>query len=153
MKKKLRDVVRELRKNSTDAERLLWNNLRMKQLAGYKFRRQCPIGPYVVDFASLKKRVVIEIDGGQHALKETYDKERDNWLHKQGFEVLRFWNTEVLLNMDGVLEVVRRKLVTPSHQGRGGVARLGSNGKGIMDRRIECPTYTFLTVSCRSGIG
>jgi very-short-patch-repair endonuclease len=101
------DLAKNLRKKSTDAERLLWKHLRAKQVEGFKFRRQQPIGNYIVDFVCLEKKVVIEIDGGQHASEKERDRERDNHFEKQGFKVLRFWNTEVLRNINGVLEVIR----------------------------------------------
>ena len=103
-----------MRKRHTDAERLLWHHLRSKQIEGLKFRRQQPIGKYIVDFVCFERKVVIEVDGGQHA-KEGGDKERDLWLNKEGFQVLRFWNNEVLLKPKGVLEVIREKcLKSPS---------------------------------------
>jgi len=76
-------------------------------MAGIKFRRQQPIDDYVVDFISFEKRIIIEIDGGQHSLERAKDAERQNYLVKNGFKVLRFWNNEVLQNVDGVLEVIR----------------------------------------------
>ena len=96
----------------TDAERHLWSVLRNHGL-GPKFRRQVPIGPFVVDFAAIGERVVIEVDGGQHAESER-DRARDRELEAQGFRVLRFWNTEVLANIEGVVTVVRAALPTPS---------------------------------------
>jgi very-short-patch-repair endonuclease len=98
--------AKSLRKTSTDAERLLWKYLRTKQIESLKFRRQEPIGKYIVDFACYEKKVVVEVDGGQHAASEK-DVERDAWLESQGFRVLRFWNNEVLLNIEGVLTVIR----------------------------------------------
>ncbi|NIQ38089.1 MAG: DUF559 domain-containing protein [Proteobacteria bacterium] len=97
-----------LRKGSTVAERLLWHRLRGRQLKGLKFRRQQPIGPYIVDFVNLEKRIVIELDGGQHAIERDKDEERDVWLIRQGSKVLRFWNNDVFHNIDGVLEVIRK---------------------------------------------
>jgi len=101
------NIARNLRKRFTDAEKLLWRYLRAKQLEGFKFRRQQPIGNYIVDFVCFEKRVVIEVDGGQHAVERKKDKERDNWLKGQDLKVLRFWNNEVLTNTRGVLEVIR----------------------------------------------
>jgi very-short-patch-repair endonuclease len=98
--------VKSLRKNSTDAERFLWKHLRAKQIEGLKFRRQEPIGNYIVDFVCFEKSVVIEVDGGQHSPDR--DENRDTWLRSQGFKVLRFWNHDVLQNMEGVLEVILR---------------------------------------------
>jgi very-short-patch-repair endonuclease len=96
----------------TDAERKLWNVLRNRGL-GVKFRRQVPIGPYVVDFAAISERLVIEVDGGQHAESDR-DKARDDFLASNGLRVLRFWNRDVLVNLDGVVSTVQRALTTPS---------------------------------------
>ena len=87
---KLTTLSKNLRKNSTDAERVLWQQLRAKQLSGTKFRRQQPIKNYIVDFVSFEKRVIIELDGGQHAQDAQNDHERDRILSKDGFIVLRF---------------------------------------------------------------
>jgi len=99
-------TARALRTSSTDVENLLWRQLRRKQLAQLKFRRQQPIDNYIVDFLCFEKRVVIEVDGGQHASERDKDAERDEYLIRIGFKVLRFWNNEVLQNIDGVLEVI-----------------------------------------------
>lgn len=114
MKKNLIKTAKALRKNSTKAERLLWRNLRAKQLQGFKFRRQEPLGDYVVDFVCFEKRLVIEVDGGQHMIKVVKDKQRERWLKNQGFKILRFWNNEVLRNIEGVLEVIRRNCLFSS---------------------------------------
>ena len=98
----------ELRNNSTDVERLLWRHLRNSQLEGIKFRRQQPIETYIVDFISFEKRIVIELDGGQHAENICYDEQRDACLRSNGFVVLRFWNNDVIENIEGVLEVIRQ---------------------------------------------
>ena len=109
--KKLVNTAKALRKNQTDTEKLIWRHLRAKQMEGLKFRRQQPIGNYVVDFICLEKSLVIEVDGGQHA-DNTKDKERDTWLTSESFKVLRFWNNEVLTNMEGVLEVIRENCMS-----------------------------------------
>ena len=96
--------ARELRKNATDCERLLWQHLRAHRLQGFKFKRQQPLGLYIVDFVCFEARLIIEADGGHHAEQAEYDNRRDDWLRSQGFTVLRFWNNEVLNNIDGVLE-------------------------------------------------
>jgi very-short-patch-repair endonuclease len=103
-------IARTLRENPTEAERRLWSRLRKRQLDGYRFRRQAPLGPYVVDFACLAARLVIEVDGGQHSWRTEQDAMRKAWLEANGFQVLRFWNNEVQSNLDGVLETVRRTL-------------------------------------------
>ena len=100
--------AQNLRKNLTEAERLLWSRLRNRQLEDYRFRRQHPVGRYIVDFVCLQARLVIELDGGQHNEDEAIerDAERTAWLEQEGFRVIRFWNHEVFENLDGVLDVV-----------------------------------------------
>ncbi|HWI23594.1 MAG TPA: endonuclease domain-containing protein [Lysobacter sp.] len=104
-----RDVARELRSNMTDAERRLWHCLRLRQLAGHRFRRQCPVGPYIADFACLERRLIVELDGGQHA-GSAQDRCRDAYLYRCGFRVLRFWNNLVFDNLEGVLSEIDRAL-------------------------------------------
>ncbi len=110
MRSRLTTSAKGLRKRSTDAERALWRYLRARQLEGLKFRRQQPIGKYIVDFVCLEKAIIVELDGGQHAedVQTERDRTRDQWLEHEGFTVLRFWDHEVLANTDGVLEVMRR---------------------------------------------
>ncbi len=91
----------------TEAEQLLWRHLRAHRLCGEKFRRQTPIGPYIVDFVHFGARVAIEADGGHHNGNAS-DAVRDAWLRSRGFTVLRFWNDEILRNTDAVLEVILR---------------------------------------------
>jgi very-short-patch-repair endonuclease len=102
------DNARTLRRHSTDAERVLWRHLRARQLTGVKFRRQQPLGPYVVDFVCLENRLVVEVDGGQHARQRQADAERDAWLTRQGYRVLRFWNNDVLREPAAVLQSIDR---------------------------------------------
>jgi very-short-patch-repair endonuclease len=106
-------TAKALRKDFTDTERLLWKYLRAKQMEGYKFRRQEPIGSYIVDFVCQEKRIIIELDGGQHSVERERDNKRDNWLEEQGYKVLRFWNNEVLTNTEGILEVIKDCLNHP----------------------------------------
>ena len=108
--------ARRLRKESTDAETRLWLHLRAHRYGGYKFKRQQPIGPYIVDFACFDARLVIEVDGGQHAEAAPSDSVRDAWLFGQGFRVLRFWNNEVLGNTEGVIQRIALSLQNPSPQ-------------------------------------
>ena len=104
------DKSRELRKNLTEGEQALWKHLRMRQIAGYKFRRQQPIGPYIGDFVSFEKRLIIEVDGGQHSQQVDYDAERTAWLEAQGYQVLRFWNRQVLEEIEAVKTVILKVL-------------------------------------------
>jgi very-short-patch-repair endonuclease len=105
--------AKELRYAATDAERHLWYFLRRRNLSGFRFRRQVPIGPYVVDFLCLEASLVIELDGGQHAEAQDYDRRRDDVLRARGLRVLRFWDNHVLQQTDAVLEVVLRELKMP----------------------------------------
>ena len=121
----LTPLARNLRNNSTNAERLLWQYLRCRQVQRLKFRRQAAIGHYIVDFVCFENKLVIELDGGQHAQEKnlTSDHERDSWLKDQGFTVLRFWNNEILENMNGVGETIMRhcpKTPPLTHPTRGG---------------------------------
>jgi len=96
---------RQLRTNQTDAEKKLWWRLRNRQIAGCKFVRQEPVGPYICDFVCREQRLVIEVDGGQHA-DSVADKMRDRWLVSHNYRVMRFWNNDVLSNIDGVLMMI-----------------------------------------------
>ena len=84
----------------------MWQQLRAARFEGRKFRRQVPIGRYVVDFVCFEARLIVELDGGQHAARQPYDAQRTTWLESQGFRVLRFWNTEVLGSVEAVKEVI-----------------------------------------------
>ncbi len=100
--------ARALRKRLTPQEVKLWVKLRELKLLGYHFRRQAPIGPYIVDFVSFRSQLVIEADGGQHGMPENArsDKVRDEFLRSQGFKVLRYWNSDIDRNLDGVMESI-----------------------------------------------
>ena len=98
-------LARRLRRDSTNAELRLWNKLRSRSINGYKFVRQQPVGRFVVDFICRDRRLVVEIDGGQHA-ENKRDVVRDQWLYEHNYKVLRFWNHEVMSNMDGVLQTI-----------------------------------------------
>ena len=102
--------ARELRKSPTESERALWKHLRMRQINGYKFRRQQPIGQYIVDFVNFERRVVIELDGGQHSQQMVYDSKRTAWLEAQGYQVLRFWNNQILEEAEAVKVIIFRAL-------------------------------------------
>ena len=101
--------ARELRVNSTDAERRLWSLLRDRRLDGYKFRRQYPVGSYIADFACLEHMLIVEADGGQHADNQN-DQRRTNWLQSQGWRVIRFWNDEILRNPQGIAAAILQSL-------------------------------------------
>ena len=103
--------ARALRTNSSDAERRLWRFVRNRQLAGYRFRRQIPLGRYIVDFVCLRARLVVELDGGQHLANASEDIERTLDLARAGFRVLRFWNNEVLAQTEVVLESILEALI------------------------------------------
>jgi very-short-patch-repair endonuclease len=101
----LKERRRELRRNQTDAEKAFWSLVRNKQFLGLKFFRQYSFGPYILDFYCPVKKLAVELDGGQHNLAECreYDSERTQYLNAHGIEVLRFWNNEVLREMEGVI--------------------------------------------------
>ena len=98
--------ARQLRRQQTDAEQKLWSAIRNRQLAGLKFRRQVPIGAYIVDFYCHECRLVLELDGSQHLAQLEYDDIRTCFLQAQGIRVLRFWNNEILSNIEGVLQQI-----------------------------------------------
>ena len=110
--KELREASRKLRRNMTNAERLLWSKLKGKQLRSLQFNRQKPIGNYIVDFYCLKARLVIEIDGGQHYSYDGKQKDsvRDDYMVQHGLRVLRFSNRDIFENIDGVVETIYRHL-------------------------------------------
>jgi len=122
--------ARRLRSNSTDAELRLWNRLRARSIEDAKFVRQEPIGLYVVDFVCRERRLIIEVDGGQHADNER-DYQRDQWLTAHNYRVLRFWNNEVLGNINGVLEIISAALQmdSPPHPPASGGRPLPASGE------------------------
>jgi len=110
-------LAKELRAKQTEAEKILWFKLRKRQLHVAKFRRQQRIGSYIVDFVCLEKRLIIEIDGGQHneaPIKEN-DEQRTRWLEAKGYQIFRFWNNDIIQNTDGVLEKIREVLIQRFH--------------------------------------
>lgn len=106
MKQLTRDYVRELRQNTTDAEKHLWYFLRAKRLNGFKFRRQHLIQPFVVDFICLSKKLIVELDGSQHMENQHYDEKRSAFLNSRGYRVLRFWNAEVFKETEAMLNEI-----------------------------------------------
>jgi very-short-patch-repair endonuclease len=106
----LKERARQLRRDQTDAEKRLWARLRSCQLNGFKFRRQFVIGPFITDFCCFECRLIVELDGGQHADKTPADETRSTFLCSRGYSVLRFWDNEVLRNMDAVLQRIAQVL-------------------------------------------
>ena len=103
--------AKKLRTDATDAEGIMWYQLRNRNFFGYKFKRQVPLGHYIADFVSMDKMLIIELDGGQHAEQHHYDDARTLYLNGCGYKVIRFWNTDILTNLDGVLECLRQELM------------------------------------------
>lgn len=118
--------ARALRRNATECETRIWLAVRDRRLGGFKFRRQATIGPYVVDFLCTQQRLVLEIDGGQHGGAD--DQRRDAALASAGYHVLRFWNSDVISNLDGVLQTILSALQSPSPN------PLPRAGEGYQDR-------------------
>ena len=114
----MNDFAKPLRKNPTDAERFLWGRLRRRQLGGFKFRRQRPIGPYICDFVCSEAALVIELGGSQHLDAASYDTRRDDFVRRQGFRVLRFWNAQVLRETDNVMETIFEAIHRKEMDGR-----------------------------------
>ena len=111
-----RTRARELRTNATPPERMLWRELSARKVLGVRFNRQVPIGPFVCDFVARSAKVIVEVDGGQHTGEG--DAARTRYLGAQGFRIIRFWNNDVLQNLDGVWTVIEEALSTPPHPPR-----------------------------------
>ena len=126
----LRDRARAMRTNPTEAEHRLWTMLRDRRLPARKFRRQHVIAPYIVDFACLECRLIIEADGGQHA-DSRLDLKRDQFLQQHGFVVLRFWNNEILANPAGIFDAILAALHTPHPSAASRLPPSPQEGKGI----------------------
>lgn len=107
----LRAYAREMRGRMTDAEALLWMLLRNRRIAGAKFRRQHPVGRYILDFYCVEKQLGVELDGGQHGDEAAYDQRRDDWLRGKGIQVLRFWNNQMLAETEAVMEAIYRAVI------------------------------------------
>jgi very-short-patch-repair endonuclease len=123
----MKSLARHLRQQATDAERMLWSHLRAHRMSGYKFRRQVVIEPYIVDFVCLETRLIVEADGGHHLEQGDEDLQRSEYLESLGYKVIRFWNHEILGDIDIVLERIHSYLIEapspqPSPGGRGGGA-------------------------------
>ena len=125
-----RSFAKQLRRNMTVVETKLWQQLRAKRFEDFKFRRQVPVGPYIVDFICFEKRLIIELDGSQHE-GSTYDVKRDAWLRSQEFRVLRFWNNAINSALEGTLLAIHDalQLPSPASQRRGCLSREGRDSK------------------------
>jgi very-short-patch-repair endonuclease len=106
--------ARQLRRDSTDAEKRLWRALRSK-LPQFKWRRQMPVGPYFADFACFAEKLIVELDGGQHAISVDYYEKRRRFIEEQGYRILRFWNHDALSNTNGVIDTIMSEITSPSH--------------------------------------
>ena len=143
----IRDRARKLRAEMTPQERCLWHRLReLNRMIAANFRRQAPVGRYIADFAEFGRKLVIELDGGQHGGPE--DMARDDWLRTQGFAVLRFWNSEVDGNIEGVMQVILDAMTgeavpppQPSPQGGGSAAALRSPDNASPDKNLPSPLW------------
>ncbi|HEY4345338.1 MAG TPA: endonuclease domain-containing protein [Parvibaculum sp.] len=107
--------ARNLRVNQTDAEKRLWSHLRNRAFFGFKFRRQAPIGPFIVDFLCEERKLIVELDGGQHGEQAEADARRSGYLQAQGYRVNRFWNNDTLANTEGVLTLILAALREAPH--------------------------------------
>ena len=131
--------ARRLRGRLTDAERLLWRYLRLRQLDGHKFRRQRAIGQFMVDFACLERKLIVEVDGGQHGAEQaSYDRDRTKRLRSRGYRVLRFWNNDVLRDVGSVVEVIRQSLKEPPTVKGVDVQRLCQSSCSGKSNRLLC---------------
>jgi very-short-patch-repair endonuclease len=145
----LLDFARTMRAAPTDAEHRLWEHLRAERLPNFKFRRQQPLGDFIIDFVCLEARLIIELDGGQHNGSAS-DVNRDEWLASQGFVVLRFWNNEVFENLEGVLERILVQLQAApspqplSRQGRGARSRVKGNASSKLSAREKKAGFASL---------
>ena len=161
------DKARRLRQRSTDTERRFWLILRDRRLQGWKFRRQVPLGSYVVDFYCATARLVVELDGGQHAIQAAHDQGRTDWLISQGYAVVRFWNNDVFANTDGVLSELLRHLqarnpltLSLSREGRGNAVASSLSSEVPVEPDMEdqpffacsstAPSSTYTKKECSS---
>ncbi len=124
-----------MRANPTDAERRLWSMLRDKRMPVFKFKRQMIIIPYIADFVCLERRLIIEADGSQH-VESAYDVRRDAFLKAQGFNVLRFWNTDILTNARGVFDAIYAALSTPHPSAALRLPPSPARGEGLLAGRL-----------------
>ena len=131
MRHPLRDLARNLRKYMTDTERFVWSKIRKKQFAGFRFRRQKPVGPFIVDFVCPEALLVLELDGGQHAVQKEADAARTRWLEENGFRVLRFWSIDVFKEWESVEAVIVSALIESSAKPPTPTLPPQSRGEGV----------------------
>ncbi len=141
------DRARKLRRDSTDAEKRLLRALREK-LGDHKWRRQMPVGPYFVDIACFAARLVIELDGGQHAGADEYDAARTRFIEAQGYRVMRFGNNDVIENAEGVLETIRTALLLPLPKGEG-----RGEGDALFEKSTPSPFRASPSLPLPTGEG
>ncbi len=157
MRVALADRARELRSDSTGAELVLWHAVRDRRLLGFKFRRQVPRSRYVTDFLCASAKLIVEVDGGQHALRSEEDNVRTQQLEKDGYRVLRFWNNEVLGNLEGVLTVIAAELANydpsprPSPRRGEGEHRAERGNRGSSGARQHLPLTPTRSPAGRGG--
>jgi len=137
VRRKISPHAAPLRRNMTDAERTLWFELRGRRLQGFKFKRQWTIGFYIVDFCCLEHRLIVEVDGGQHEAET--DETRTAWLEGQGYRVIRFWNNEVLGNLEGVLQAIVMALA-PQDPHPNPLPQAGEGARGAHRKHREAPS-------------
>ena len=137
--------AKNLRTNATTPEKILWTYLRKSSLNNLKFRRQQPIGPYIVDFLCCSRKIIIELDGGQHNMSKNidYDNIRDNFLKEEGYTVIRIWNNDIIKNIDGVIEFLQDYTKTPTPKSK--ILTLPSR-EGNRNIKIQCPAKINLTL-------
>jgi len=135
-----KERARKFRREETDAEKKLWSRLRGRQLNGFKFRRQFPIGPFFTDFCCLESRLIVELDGCQHMEMQDRDAHRTAWLIHQGFRVLRFWNTEILQVTETICEQILEACKphpNPLLYRRGSASEFSENPSPVRERVAE----------------
>ena len=146
---------RDLRNNATPAERRLWNALSNRKLAGARFNRQVVIKPYICDLVARSQKLVIELDGGQHGEAIGYDQARTGFLEARGYRVLRFWNNDVMRNLDGVVRTIEEALKLPPPARAGGEEPRSGEGEGMssLERTVPPPLASRVDPSRSGGRG
>ena len=149
----LRRKARDLRNTGTDAERRLWQHLRLKQWGGCKFRRQVPIAGYIADFLCFEMKLIVELDGGQHAERAVYDARRTCVLEAEGYTVLRYWNDDVLVRTTGVLEDILRvlELVKDNNKIKGKIKGTPPQSSPALRAREEADSNTNTNTSTNNA--